>query len=97
MPHTSNSYQTPRTDAFAAEWNFERGIRENGRSYGWGALSDALELARQLERELAARSQPEKSPGFDAVQLSEARFYRDSKEPIGILARAVLRANGEMK
>lgn len=34
---------------------------------------------------------------FDAVQLSEARFYRESKEPIGILARAILRANGEMK
>lgn len=33
---------------------------------------------------------------FDAVQLSEARFYRNSKEPIGILARAILRANGEM-
>lgn len=35
-------------------------------------------------------------PMFDAVQLSEARYYRNSKDPLGILARAILRANGEM-
>lgn len=36
------------------------------------------------------------TPYFDAIQLSEARYYRHSKEPIGILARAILWANGEM-
>lgn len=54
-------------------------------------------VLREIETRAKAARSATREPTFDAVQLSEARYYRDSKEPIGILARAVLRANGEMK
>lgn len=55
---------------------------------------DEAQLIYEAAEALSTRSEKQ---AFDAVQLSKARFYRDSKEPIGILARAILRANGEMK
>jgi len=43
---------TPRTDAVYDVELLNRGIKENGRSWGWGTVSDFRELAKTLEREL---------------------------------------------
>lgn len=43
---------TPRTDAIYPVELLDRGIEEHGRTWGWGAVSDFRDLARQLEREL---------------------------------------------
>lgn len=43
---------TPRTDAIYPVDLLDRGIKEHGRTWGWGAVSDFRDLARQLEREL---------------------------------------------
>ncbi len=64
---------------------------------GTGYPPDRFERIAFINGFNAACAVSESAPMFDAVQLSEARFYRESKEPIGILARAILRANGEMK
>ena len=45
---------TPRTDAFAESWHLAKGLADNGRTYGWGTLSDAVDEMRKFERELAA-------------------------------------------
>lgn len=45
---------TPRTDAIYPVELLDRGIEEHGRTWGWGAVSDFRDLARQLERELAS-------------------------------------------
>ena len=45
--------ETPRTDAVYDVELLNRGIKENGRSWGWGTVSDFRELAKTLERELA--------------------------------------------
>lgn len=59
---------------------------------------NAWKVGAHAEQERAIRCEEVRTtaaPLFDAVQLSEARFYCASKDPIGILARAILRANGE--
>lgn len=43
---------TPRTDAIYPVELLDRGIKEHGRTWGWGIVSDFRDLARQLEREL---------------------------------------------
>lgn len=43
---------TPRTDAIYPVELLDRGIKEHGRTWGWGVVSDFRDLARQLEREL---------------------------------------------
>jgi len=42
---------TPRTDAIYDPALLDRGIAENGRTWGWGTLSDMRDLARTLEQE----------------------------------------------
>ena len=44
---------TPRTDAIYPVELLDRGIKEHGRTWGWGIVSDFRDLARQLESELA--------------------------------------------
>ena len=44
---------TPITDAIYPVDLLDRGIKEHGRTWGGGAVSDFRDLSRQLERELA--------------------------------------------
>lgn len=43
---------TPRTDAIYDACLLDRCIKEHGRTWGWGTVSDFRELAKTLEREL---------------------------------------------
>jgi hypothetical protein len=87
---------TPELGAMLVELGLYEQVEHSG--HGEEAADMIFTIANHWrERELRISAQSEKAPMFDAVQLSEARYYRESRDPIGILARAILRANGEMK
>ena len=46
-------YSTPETDKFAASWNLDQGHKENGDTYGWGSLKEAVDKMREFEKQAA--------------------------------------------
>ena len=76
---------TPRTDAIYPVELLDRGIKEHGRTWGWGIVSDFRDLARQLERELASVTK-------GSLELEEERDELDME-----LQDADRRANSLMR